>query len=140
MDARNNTASGVLATSNGTALRLFLYNHPLFSSTEGSDCAITVTLDGATVDETVGASMTRIDATHSNPKAAYLKQGSPEYPSKAQLAELETASELVWEPLPMLAAGSGGQAGASSFTVTVPANGLAVVDLALPNGNYSSYT
>ena len=88
VDGRNSTSSGVLATSNGTALRLFLYNHPLFSGTNGSDCAITVTLSSgsSSISGSAGhpddgkhsrqahvdmktAVMTRIDEQHSNPKA-----------------------------------------------------------------------
>ena len=61
--------------------------------------------------------------------------GEPAYPSKAQVAQLEDASALVWGPLPAGSvtnaepneSGSGG----ASFTLTIPANGLAVVDMLL---------
>ena len=43
-DTLNNTAGGILATKNATTLRLFLYNHPVMSSTSGMDCEMTVEL------------------------------------------------------------------------------------------------
>ena len=126
VDGNNNTASGVLATKNATAVRLFLYNHPGVSGTNGSDCAITVALSG--LASMAGAKMTRIDSTNSNPKAAYVAMGSPPYPTVAQLAALELASELHWGTLEGgVAVGGGG----GSFTLTVPANGMAVVDVPL---------
>jgi hypothetical protein len=148
VDASNNTASGVLATSNGTHVRLFLYNHPLYHGVPGSDCTISITLDGnessqpnpITLEK---ATVARIDGMHANPKAAYLKMGSPPYPSAQQLAELQATSELVWEPLlqkkhvgSAAAAGEVGVGqdggGASTFALVVPASGLAVVDVPLP--------
>ena len=37
---------------------------------------------------------------HANPLGCWEAQGKPEYPTKAQLAELELASQLVWESIP----------------------------------------
>lgn len=132
LDATNSTASGLLATRNSTSLRLFLYNHPLFSGTNGSECTFTVTLSsgtagGGTLVDLAAAVLMRIDESHSNPKAAYLRMGSPVYPTEAQLEELEAASAVVAGPLPV----AGGSGAAASFTLDVPANGLAVVDVPL---------
>ena len=41
----------------------------------------------------------RIDANHSNPHAAWLNMGSPNYPTPAQQVVLREASELGWTPL-----------------------------------------
>lgn len=41
----------------------------------------------------------RVDAGHANPKAAWEKMGSPEYPDAKQLATLHEASQLQREPL-----------------------------------------
>lgn len=41
-----------------------------------------------------------IDSKHANPLGCWEAQGKPEYPTKAQLAELELASQLVWENIP----------------------------------------
>lgn len=73
-----------------------------------------------------GAKLARIDETHANPKAKFQSLGQPEYPTAAELAQLETASTVIWEPLKGEA-----QFAAESLTLTVPANGLAVIDLAL---------
>ncbi len=40
---------------------------------------------------------TRIDASHTNPKAVWEEQGSPDYPNTRQLLEMKTASQLVYE-------------------------------------------
>ena len=41
----------------------------------------------------------RIDASHANPKSAWLAMGAPAYPSPRQVEALHAASDLVWEPL-----------------------------------------
>ena len=128
-DTQNNTAGGVLATYNGTTLRLFLYNHPVLSATAGIDCKMTVQLSRSGFSGSAllsGASYaTRIDETHTNPKAAFKQMGQPQYPTVAQLTTLEKASELVWMSLQEVGVVVGG----SGLTVTVPANGLVVVDV-----------
>ena len=68
-----------------------------------------------------------IDENHTNPKARFKQLGEPKYPPVAQLAQLETASEVVWGELAAEAMIVG-----SAFTLTVPATGLAVVDVPLP--------
>jgi hypothetical protein len=73
-----------------------------------------------------GAKLARIDETHANPKAKFQSLGEPQYPTAAELTLLETASTVLWVPLKGEA-----QFAAGSLTLTVPANGLAVIDLAL---------
>ena len=75
------------------------------------------------------ATLARIDGTHTNPKAKWQALGEPEYPSAAQLSELETASEVVWGALKAEATLTEDSAGGVQFELSVPANGLAVVDL-----------
>jgi hypothetical protein len=139
-DAQNNTAGGLLATSNGTTLRLFLYNHPILSATAGIACKMTVQLPASVANASAlvggGAALaTRIDDTHTNPKAAFMRMGQPQYPTAAQLATLEKASELVWTSLReagvmvVVGGGNGGDNGEFRLAVTVPANGLVVVDV-----------
>ena len=41
-----------------------------------------------------------IDSGHCNPFGVWEAQGKPTYPTKAQLAEIEDASELVYEEVP----------------------------------------
>lgn len=45
------------------------------------------------------ATVRRIDETHANPLAAWIKMGAPDYTNAAQNAVLLTASELVVEKL-----------------------------------------
>ena len=137
-DTLDNTAGGVLATQNATTLRLFLYNHPTMSSTSGRTCEFTVQLPTAVTSAALArATLARIDEMHANPKAKFKQLGEPQYPTAAELAALETASEVVWGELKadaFLTAASAVEelaATAAEFTLKVPANGLAVVDVAL---------
>ena len=121
------TDGGVLATvANGT-LNLFLYNH-LVSGLTGSTCTLTVTLKGPHA-QVPSSFVTRIDQRNANPKAAFLAMGSPDSPSKEQIQQLESASELVWKPLPE----SEGVSihGTSEISVEVPPHGLCVLRVPL---------
>ena len=62
----------------------------------------------------------RIDATHANPRSAWKAMGSPTYPTEAQMAVLETASELVWI--------SGGVS-TGATTMVLPPDTLVVIDI-----------
>ena len=54
---------------------------------------------GATLP--AAATLQRIDSAHANGRAAWLAQGSPRYPSAAQLSAQLSASELAQESLPI---------------------------------------
>ncbi|MBV9695983.1 MAG: beta-xylosidase [Gammaproteobacteria bacterium] len=64
-----------------------LPRHPL------EEVHVTVALEGAGA---VSASCVRIDEAHANAKAEWIRMGSPEYPSVAQLRALEQESRLRW--------------------------------------------
>ena len=120
----------MLATRNSSVIRLFLYNHPVLSATTGQACAMSVQLPSSVAGSALQhATLARIDGTHTNPKAKWQALGEPEYPSAAQLSELETASEVVWGALKAEATLTEDSAGGAQFELSVPANGLAVVDL-----------
>ena len=68
------------------------------------------------------ATLTRIDATHANPKAAWLAMGAPEYPHPRQVEALHAASALVDEALPIDSDGD-----TATFSLTLPANAMALV-------------
>jgi xylan 1,4-beta-xylosidase len=59
----------------------------------------TMTLAHADARPARRATVTRIDAGHANPRAAWEAMGSPEYPSPHQVEALQAASALVDEPL-----------------------------------------
>ena len=121
----------MLATRNSSVIRLFLYNHPVLSATTGQACAMSVQLPSGVAGSALEhATLARIDDTHTNPKAKWQALGEPEYPSAADLAELETASEGVWGALKAEATLlTEDSSGGAQFELSVPANGLAVVDL-----------
>jgi xylan 1,4-beta-xylosidase len=67
-------------------------------------------------------SIQRVDETHGNPMTAYRAMGSPRYPTQAQIAALNTASALPAPEARKLVNGV--------LKLTLPVNGLAVIELA----------
>lgn len=67
------------------------------------------------------ASIARVDAAHGNPLPAYQAMNSPQYPTRAQVAELNLASTLPAPERVKLAKGV--------LQLTLPVNGLAVIEL-----------
>jgi xylan 1,4-beta-xylosidase len=66
------------------------------------------------------AYVSRVDGQHGDPRRAYQKMGSPQYPSQAQLMELRKAAALPGpEILDMH----------TELTVSIPAQGLAVIEI-----------
>ena len=134
------TDGGVLASSNGTFVNLFLYNHQI-SGDPGQTCNLIVAVTGLptnlTLEYTNVAMATRIDKTHSNPKALFVQMGSPDNPTEEQLQELEVASELIWGQLgqmPGIHVGylhEGPSAPVLSISVEVPAHAICVVRIPL---------
>ena len=53
------------------------------------------------------ATLDRIDSTHANPFAAWVAAGGPQYCSPQQIAAEMAASQLVPEPLQLVAEGAG---------------------------------
>jgi xylan 1,4-beta-xylosidase len=70
------------------------------------------------------AKITRLDADHGDAHGEYVRLGSPRYPSRAQLDLLAKAAAL---PAPSQAAFSEGR-----LPITLPPNGLAIVEIAPP--------
>jgi xylan 1,4-beta-xylosidase len=66
--------------------------------------------------------LSRIDDTHGNPQAEWLRLGSPEYPHPRQVEALELASTVVPERIEITS--DGDHAG---FTLPLPANAMALV-------------
>jgi len=63
----------------------------------------------------------RVDEMHGNPLRAYAAMGSPQYPTKEQVTEMNKVSAL---PVPRETALKGGQ-----LELTLPVNGLALVEI-----------
>ena len=68
------------------------------------------------------ALLSRIDDTHANPQAEWLRLGSPEYPQSHQVDALEVASLVTPERIEIHA-----DDGGASFTLPLPANAMALV-------------
>jgi xylan 1,4-beta-xylosidase len=83
---------------------------------------VDVTLQGLKGRRPRAALVSRIDDSHANPQAEWLRMGSPEYPHPRQVDALEAASIVVPERLEI--AGDGNHA---SFTLPLPANAMALV-------------
>jgi xylan 1,4-beta-xylosidase len=66
-------------------------------------------------------SIHRLDATHGDVLVAYQKMGSPRYPTPAQIQEMRKASEMGPPERARLKN--------SSFTLDLPVNGLAVIEI-----------
>ncbi len=73
------------------------------------------------VKSNAAVSISRIDQTHGNVLAAYDKMGAPAYPSQEQLRQLREVERPVNREVEHLHGGS--------FTLVVPAQGLAVVEV-----------
>ncbi|MBQ8073213.1 MAG: beta-xylosidase [Clostridia bacterium] len=85
----------VLPLSDGNVVTLFVYNHDI----EARDIRqeqVVLHLRG----KIQSLAAARIDSGNTNPLGCWEAQGKPDYPSKAQLAEMECASQLVWKNVP----------------------------------------
>jgi xylan 1,4-beta-xylosidase len=83
---------------------------------------VTVQLQGLAGRRPRAALLSRIDDTHANPQAEWLRLGSPEYPHPRQVDALELASTVTPERID-IASSEGG----ASFTLPLPANAMALV-------------
>jgi xylan 1,4-beta-xylosidase len=84
--------------------------------------SITVLLKITGVAPSATVTIARVDETHGNPLHAYTSMGSPVYPTRKQVAEMNKASAL---PAPQETTLKGGQ-----LELTIPINGLAVIEIA----------
>ncbi|MBR6322180.1 MAG: beta-xylosidase, partial [Lachnospiraceae bacterium] len=85
----------VLPLTDGETVTLFVYNHDI-EARDIKEEEVELTLLG----DVQSLSAAVIDSKHANPLGCWETQGKPEYPTKTQLAELELASQLVWENIP----------------------------------------
>lgn len=109
----------MLAVRGAAGLTLLAYNHNIPGGEIGTE-EVAVTLKG--VRPGVSASITRVDQDHANPKRRWIELGSPEYPTPAQLAEIERASLPVEQALPVEAVEGG-----CSLRFSIPPHGVAAI-------------
>ena len=85
----------------------------------GSPKTVTLQLKNAKARR---ASISRVDGDHGDFHAAYEKMGSPRYPTQAQIEDLRRAANLP-------ASGRSSKLKDNQLTLTLPAHGLAVIEL-----------
>jgi xylan 1,4-beta-xylosidase len=111
-----------LAVAGENSLVVLVYNHDIPSAAIQEE-DVCIHLKG--IKSRRPATLIRIDPEHANPKQAWLELGSPEYPSKDELAQIDRASQPgvgSIEPEP------GEQD--CTFRFTIPPHGVAAIDLA----------
>jgi xylan 1,4-beta-xylosidase len=121
------TVGGIAVADNHGGVDVLLYNHALAGPNQvpAEAATITVTLGG--VQPGAKARIRLIDEDHTNPYREWLELGSPEYPTRPQLRALRDASELHDRALELTTRGGHGDV---SFSVTLPAEGVAAVHVA----------
>jgi len=106
----------ILAVKKPSELSLLVYNHDIPGAEIHQEDVI-IKLAG--IAEYTTAKISRIDAEHVNPKQKWINLGSPMYPNKVQLAQIEEASRIVIEPLTILI-----KDGVGTIQFTIPEHGV----------------
>lgn len=111
----------VLVVRGGDGLRLLAYNHNIPTAAIREE-EVKINLKG--IQTTGPLTISRVDADHANPKHAWLEMGSPEYPSREQLEQIQQAALVVSEVLPFTTTTEGGE-----ITFLLPPHGVAMITL-----------
>jgi len=119
----SNTNVVAILNKAGGSLLLFAYNH----ATQGypiQDCTVAVSINLGAFKAQNSATVRKIDSTHANPKQAWINMGMPWYLTQSQITQLQTASQLQTESLPITISGS-----TVTFSITVPSHGLQAINI-----------
>ncbi|MDL2327538.1 beta-xylosidase [Ruminococcaceae bacterium OttesenSCG-928-A11] len=107
------TTAEIVALEIENGMRLIIYNYITPDKPQEAQTVEIKIPSGYTAE---GATVTRIDNTHSNPKAAWANMGAPVYLKNDETDALEKASELIAEPY-------------TSNIINVPPQGIVAIDL-----------
>lgn len=120
---RGETDVGTLATrtANGDVAVLVWNYHD--DDLPGSVASIRLTVKGSKRSAGRNATVWRVDESHGNAFSAWKRMGTPQSPNSSQYAQLEQASQMVPETVPIKA----GRGGASELELSVPRQGVALV-------------
>lgn len=113
----------MLAVRGVSEITLFVYNHNI------PDEAIHAEEVEIKLKDIVPAGLAlirRVDAHNANPKQKWIALGSPEYPGKDKLAEIEKASHLVPQPMSIETVPVG-----CAMRFVMPAHGVAAITIPL---------
>ena len=130
-----NTTGAIASVTAGGTLSVIVYSQATRGAPIHSACRASVAVRGvdAAVCERLakkdGATVRRLDADHANPRRRWIELGMPQYPTADENKEILGASEMVPEPLKVVASTRGG--GACAFELDVPAQGVAAATLPL---------
>lgn len=116
-----NSTVEMLAVKKPSELTLVVYNHDI----PGSDIhpeEVVIKVAGLTANAT--ASITRIDAEHVNPKQKWIDLGSPAYPDKQQLDEIDQISKTKTESMPIQI-----KAGVGTLQFSIPEHGIVEIKI-----------
>lgn len=91
-----NSTVEMLVVKKNSEVTLLVYNHDIPGSGIHTE-EVVIRLDGASANS--AASITRIDNEHVNPKQKWMDLGSPAYPDRQQLEQIEKASQLITKPI-----------------------------------------
>jgi xylan 1,4-beta-xylosidase len=126
------TVGGIAVIDKKGEVDVLIYNHALAGPGQGTaqPARLTVNLSGVASD--AKARVQLIDEDHANPHREWVEHGSPEYPTRPQLRALRDASEVHDRSLDLT---KGRRRGDVSFTLTVPAEGVAAVHVGRRSGH-----
>lgn len=117
------TGEGTVA-SGDLAVFLGFWNNGYGPTSFSLNRTVTLVVKGSALAS--AATEYRIDATHANPRAAWVEMGSPAVPSEVQVATLVAASEVTAAPLAIIRGASSG-GGQQQVTVEMQANSAVMV-------------
>jgi xylan 1,4-beta-xylosidase len=127
IEGDHETVDGWAVRKNGRVDLLFT-NHALPKHPVDRE-EIEVRLRGVSPEATV--KIARIDQDHANPRRVWEEIGAPDYLSDKQVADLEIASQLCWEPL----AAASAEDDQVAITFAIPPQGVAAVTIISPGVN-----
>ena len=115
-DAAAESTVEMLACNAKNGYRLILFNHNIPGESINNE---DIQIDVADLISGKEVTVYRIDEEHANPRALWVSMGSPEYLKPEQVEALHEASMLKAETIPC----------DGIIRITVPAHGVAVIDL-----------
>lgn len=111
----------MLAVKKSSELSLLVYNHNIPDAEIRQEDVI-IKLAG--IAEYATATISRIDAEHVNPKQKWIDLGSPMYPDRKELDQINQSSLLTSEPLKIYS-----EEGIGSVQFTIPEHGIVLITL-----------
>lgn len=96
VSATRDASVEMLAVKGESDLTLLVYNHNILDA-EIKDEDVKISLKGMV--PTGPVLIRRVDSQHANPKQKWIDLGSPEYPTKEELAQIEVSSHLIPDTL-----------------------------------------